>query len=263
MPRTLKQYWRWGLVQVGLFDKGAFRLAIDRIYPDDTFIVSFPKSGNTWVRFLLANLLRHDETITFRNIDTIVPDIYTSAKIVNALPRPRYIKTHHTWFDSFPKSIYIVRDYRDVLVSYYNYHSALGNFSGTFSDYLAQVDRLHPFGTWQQHVTAALRFREQHPTRLLLLRYEDLLSDTVNELKKIVSFCGLAENQPLEAIADRCRFDNLRRNEQQHGSLYMDKSGKPFFREGKQGAWSTVFSTADLAKIEATMPLLKELGYSI
>ena len=27
-----------------------------QILPDDVFLVSFPKSGNTWTRFLLANL---------------------------------------------------------------------------------------------------------------------------------------------------------------------------------------------------------------
>jgi hypothetical protein len=27
------------------------------ILPDDIFLVSFPKSGNTWARFVLANLI--------------------------------------------------------------------------------------------------------------------------------------------------------------------------------------------------------------
>ena len=46
-----------------------------QIRPDDVFIVSYPKSGNTWVRFILANLLAPGERITFRNIDNYVADV--------------------------------------------------------------------------------------------------------------------------------------------------------------------------------------------
>ena len=43
------------------------------VYPDDTFLVSYPKSGNTWVRFLLANLLFPDEEVGFANINRLLP----------------------------------------------------------------------------------------------------------------------------------------------------------------------------------------------
>ena len=44
------------------------------VFDDDTFIVSFPKSGNTWTRFLIANLLHPEEPANFDNIDQLIPE---------------------------------------------------------------------------------------------------------------------------------------------------------------------------------------------
>ena len=44
------------------------------VFPDDTFLVSYPRSGNTWTRFLIANLISHDEPVTFANIEKKIPD---------------------------------------------------------------------------------------------------------------------------------------------------------------------------------------------
>src|SRR5438132_14035201 len=92
-----------------------------RIRPDDVFIVSYPRSGNTWIRFLLANLLAPHETITFRNIEDYVPDIHKSASALAGWQGHRYLKSHHPYYDSYPRFIYIYRDGRDALVSYYHY----------------------------------------------------------------------------------------------------------------------------------------------
>jgi len=40
------------------------------VLSDDTFIVSYPRSGNTWARFLIANFF-YDE-VSFANIDDIL-----------------------------------------------------------------------------------------------------------------------------------------------------------------------------------------------
>ncbi|MFY9661106.1 MAG: sulfotransferase domain-containing protein, partial [Terriglobales bacterium] len=65
------------------------------ILPDDIFLVSFPKSGNTWTRFLLANLRFPGEPATWANIDRLIPDpMGTTKRDFDRMPRPRIIKSH-------------------------------------------------------------------------------------------------------------------------------------------------------------------------
>ncbi|TND09664.1 MAG: sulfotransferase [Bacteroidetes bacterium] len=262
MPRTPKQYFRALLVKLGLFDEAAFRLVIDRVYPDDTFIVSFPKSGNTWMRFLLANMLRPEGKWNFRNIDSIVPDVYSARDAVNALARPRFVKAHHAWYNDYPKTIYIVRDYRDVLVSYYHYQVALKAWTGSFPGFIAKADTLHDFGSWKEHVEHALDFAEKNPERLLFLRYEDLLEKPEEIIREVAAFCGITLSIPAAEIITRCDFSALQDQEKKHGSAFMDKSEKQFFREGKSGNWRQYFNDEDHALIMRTYGnLLKKLGY--
>src|SRR5207253_8791643 len=84
-----------------------------RIRPDDVFIVSYPRSGNTWVRCLMANLLAPDEKITFRNIENYVPSVYKSADVLDARAGRRDIKSHNTRYALYPTLIYVYRDGRD------------------------------------------------------------------------------------------------------------------------------------------------------
>ena len=46
------------------------------IFPDDVYLVSYPKSGNTWLRFLIANLIHPQEEVNFLNIESVLPSIY-------------------------------------------------------------------------------------------------------------------------------------------------------------------------------------------
>jgi hypothetical protein len=234
-----------------------------RIRPDDVFIVSYPRSGNTWVRFLLANLLAPNEKITFRNIEKYVPSIYKSADILDAREGRRYIKSHNPCYELYPKLIYVYRDGRDALVSYYYYATGKNVFSGTFEDFIFSPF-VEQFTSWKEHIECACEFAFKYPDRILILRYEEMLISTVPALTSISAFLGLAcDAQAIAEAARKSSFEHLQNVEQESGGETLGKKFT-FFRTGTSNQWRDQFGSdlyeQFLRKNEQT---LRRLGYQI
>src|SRR5581483_8943536 len=88
---------------------------------DDMLLVSFPRSGNTWLRVLLANLLR-PEPVTLTTIEQVVPDVYANADAdLLRVPRPRILKSHEPFDARYGRVVYLVRHPVDVAVSFYHF----------------------------------------------------------------------------------------------------------------------------------------------
>ena len=170
------------------------------VRPDDTFIVSYPRSGNTWTRFLIANLLFGDQPVSFTNIERLIPDAEAlSNRYLKGIPSPRVIKTHQYFDHRYPKVLYITRDPRDVLLSYYHFSRKYRHIADDYplEQYIHGVvtGTLHStaWGTWAENVGTWLAARNGRPT-FLLLRYEDLLEDTQTDLAKVARFFGVDPN---------------------------------------------------------------------
>src|SRR5215467_4644746 len=161
------------------------------VFPDDVFLVSYPKSGNTWARFLLANLMFPNTAVTFANIHLLVPGPQaTPRKYFERMPRPRLIKSHECFDPAYPRVIYIVRDPRDVVISAYHHNRKCRSIKDDLpieafvERFLAGETFLAPHGSWGQNVMTWLAAREGDP-RFLILRYEDMLVDPARELSKV------------------------------------------------------------------------------
>jgi hypothetical protein len=244
------------------------------ILPDDTFLVSYPKSGNTWTRVLIANLLSPDRPADFRAINRLVPDPSSETKRhFSRMPRPRVIKSHFVFDPRYPRVIYIVRDPRDVVISEYHYQRKTRNIGDGYplEEYVRRfiAGETYPEnGSWGEHVTGWLVARDGDP-RFLLLRYEKLLSDTVEELAKVAAFLNIsATPQRLAEIVGLSSADRMRKLEAQQSdaSSLMKGSRKDvaFIRSATSGGWRSELPEPLVESIESAWgPVMRYLGYEL
>ena len=242
------------------------------LLPDDIFLVSFPKSGNTWTRFLLANLRFPDEPATWANIDRLVPDpTGTTKRDFDRMPRPRIIKSHECFDPRYPRVIYIVRDPRDVVVSQYHYHRKLRKIEDDYpierfvTRFLA--GETCPHGSWGQNVATWLYTSEGNP-RFLLLRYEDLIADAARELRKVVDFLALsATPEQIAQAVERSSADRMRQLEKgpvQHSLFKGTRNDLSFVRAAGSGGWRKDLPAPQVARIEAAWGhLMQHLRYEL
>ena len=243
------------------------------VYSDDTFLVSYPKSGNTWVRFLLANLLHPNETVGFSNINRLLPAPGVSSKrFLKTLPRPRILKSHEPFDARFKKVIYLVRDPRDVVVSEYHFNIKKRYIEPNLS--LEQFVKpflsgeTSSYGSWWEHAASWIGARQGNPA-FLLVRYEDLLAEPVRETAKIAAFLGInADEARLQAAVDRSSADRMRKLEQQQSDNWTGTRNTrkeiPFVRAAKSGGWKETLPAGLVEEIEvAWSPLLNFLGYEL
>ncbi|GAA6184562.1 sulfotransferase domain-containing protein [Aliiglaciecola sp. NS0011-25] len=93
-------------------------------------LASFPKSGNTWLRFVFSNVIAEKtnfpQEVNFDNIQLLAPEIRGNRNLDNAIfsnECPTFLKTHfyNTRKCKEYKSVVLFREPQKALVSYYKY----------------------------------------------------------------------------------------------------------------------------------------------
>ncbi|MGA8814608.1 MAG: sulfotransferase domain-containing protein [Candidatus Sulfotelmatobacter sp.] len=258
------------------FDKKSAGRDVE-VLPGDVFIVSYPKSGNTWTRFLLGNLIYQDEPITFANVEDRLPSLYLySNRKLRKLPR--ILKSHDCFDPRYKTVIYIVRDPRDVLVSAYHYAVKLrilpanqpiedfipGLLDGTFRSGFLVDPR---WGSWHDNVASWLAMR--HNRKFLLLRYEDMLENPERELAKVSEFLEIpATPARLGRAVQLSSAENMRKLEKAQSSQWTltknTRTDIAFVREARSGNWESELPVKVVQQIEAAWgPLMRTLGYAL
>jgi len=266
------------------------------------WLASYPKSGNTWVRmFLNAYLtggplninsghqyicsdIRPDifQMMMPRSLTEITIDeqfMYHQGALLNliklAATKDILVKTHNAKAIVSgtalipPKitggAIYIIRDPRDIVVSYSKHFAktideSIDDINDENRAGMGPFNLCHLFMSWSKNVSSWTY--ENQNVDVLAIKYETLIKQTKQSFIEILKYLELPiDTKRLDHAIFESTFVNLKSKETEFG--FVEKANNDnFFRSGKYGQWKKVLNKAQIDKIEgANKEIMRKYGY--
>lgn len=276
------------------------------------WLASYPKSGNTMLRAIFSSYfhsldgefafdyLNHipqfPDLKSFQkiNVDTqnkkeVVQNYIKAQKIYVKNKNLQFLKTHSILENkemNFTNkinslgAIYIVRDPRNVVLSYsHHYNRSLEESVQRILDqnnYLLAKDGSVPFhyiGSWKTNLLSWKKLKD----RCYVVKYEDLVFKKKETVVKLLNFIEklakkyidkkikiTANQKRLDKVIESTSFDNLKKLEDQKGFIENPNksNNKKFFNLGINSNWESSLDFAKKALIENSFEKeMKELGY--
>lgn len=225
---------------------------------NDIYIMTYPKSGTTWMQVILHNIVG-DGNMDFDHIYKVSPWLSNmifkgeDPKPVNELPSPRYFKSHDQ-YEKFQKGftkkiIYVYRDGKDVAESYYHHNKNFLNpdltFDDNFENHFSNMSKPLNWFKFNQEWMENSKGLNIH-----YVAYEDLKKDFDHTVKKIAHFLEVElTSEKLERTKKYASFDYMKAHESKFGEKAPEK--KPlvfdqFIREGESGKGKSMMNEEQL-----------------
>ncbi len=232
--------------------------SINETSENDIFIVGYPKSGNTWLQNIIVEIAYGLDISKVGDtmLQELVPDVHFKRHYSRFMEK-MFFKSHFLPQPDYRKVIYLIRDGRDVMVSYYHYLHALGHIKSDLNTTIINGYDFFP-STWSSHVDAWLE--NPFKSEIIFLKYEDLLKNPNKEIKKIVDFADLdADDALINRAIERTSFNRMKKREKKGGwdANRNWPKGKTFIRKGKSGSYKEELSE------DAIGVLLRDFGETL
>ncbi|XP_016057336.1 PREDICTED: sulfotransferase 1C4-like [Miniopterus natalensis] len=231
--------------------------------PDDLLIASYPKAGTTWIQEIVDLIQNNGDFEKSRRapISLRQPFLEWMRSTVsgideaNAMPSPRTLKTHlpvqllpPSFWEKNCKIIYIARNAKDNMVSYYHFQRMNKRLPdpGSWDEYFETfLSGKVIWGSWYDHVKGWWKKKDSHP--ILYLFYEEMQKDPKCEIRKIMQFLGMnLKEEVLDKIVYYTSFDVMKKNPMTNyiNDAAMNHHLSPFMRKGVMGDWKNQFTEA-------------------
>jgi len=239
----------------------------ERFWPDparSVFLVTYPRSGTTWLSCISAELIFRVSPKNLTEIETYVPNVHDLPEKSAVPPARRYlVKTHaplnpvHGYppYGDYRKVIYLIRDPRDVMLSYYRYRRFESNYRGDLKEFAMDwvAGRIWPC-SWQEHVNSWLAPRSGSvPFELTLLRYEDFVVDPVGQTEVLAKVLGI--DVGLARIEEIVADTSPRSMRERENNGKKEHPGLNFIGPATAGSWR-------LLELDDAISVLEEFASS-
>ena len=231
-------------------------------------VISYPRSGSTWLRFLLYEVLS-GEPAEFGSVQAGIPGLTAQREARPLLPAGGRMMSAHDLGRHRGRTLYVVRDVRDVLLSEYRQGIRSGWFDGSLDGFvdLFLNGLVDPFGSWPNHVRYWLDPPARRPFDPLLVKYEELRGSPADTLGRILSYLGAERStEAIERAVSGNSIERMRQKEDRADSHHFVKRDPTshFVGKGLVGGWREELSREQLARIErGAGDVMKVLGYEV
>ncbi|NXI91852.1 ST3A1 sulfotransferase, partial [Psophia crepitans] len=240
------------------------------INDSDIFLATYPKSGTVWTQNILSLIIHEGHRNGTEDMETMDRIPWLEYNIKNKdyadLPLPRVFATHLPYYlvprdlrNKRGRIIYVTRNPKDVMVSYYH-----------FSKFMSTLEEIPDFNlfmerflagkvlgsSWLDHVAGWYGHAEDF--NILFLTYEEMKKDLRSAVLKICNFLGkkLSEEE-VDSVVRQATFENMRKDPRANYDNLPDdivvKDKGSFLRKGTIGDWKNIMTVAQSERFDKVL----------
>lgn len=215
---------------------------------DDQYLASFPRSGSTWLRTMLVDIMDPEANSNPDVFNAMIPGVsLTQIPKLRRLPSPRIIQSHTIYRPVIKRAVYTVRDGRDVLPSFYHYMTTRKGKPMAFEPWFDLYESGVYGKRWDESVLSWMdKGKQVLGDDLMVVHFERMKSQPVDVLLEVTQHLGIAcEKSTIEKVAGEATIENARKIEKEREK--NREGNTSFYRGGTTGQWEKYF-TPELEK---------------